>query len=206
MTDPATDPILTYTDHEHAHQISLTPDRSPITVGRSADADLSLQTDPDISRLHATLERIGLYWTIIDESLSRNGTFVNGTRIWGRQTLHPGDVIRIGKCTLTYHGEPATDCGITSVGDTLDTPIDLTPAQRIVLTELCRPFRDGTDHPIPASNNQIADALNLSAETVKSHLSAICTRFDIDDVPRNQKRARLVALALTNSIVTPHTP
>ena len=201
-----TDPTLTYTDHEHNHQIPLTPDRSPITVGRSADADLSLQTDPDISRLHATLERIGIYWTITDESLSRNGTFVNGTRIRGRQTLHPGDVIRIGESTLTYDGEPATDCGITNIGDTLNIPINLTPAQRAVLTALCRPFHDGTDHPIPASNQHIADALNLSTETVKSHLRAICIRFDIDDLPRNQKRARLAALALTNNIVTPHTP
>ncbi|MDI9939172.1 FHA domain-containing protein [Rhodococcus sp. IEGM 1351] len=201
-----TDPTLTYTDRGYTHQIPLSPDRSPIIVGRSAHADLSLRTDPDISRLHATVERIGIYWTITDESLSRNGTFVNGTRIRGRQTLHPGDVIRIGESTLTYHGEPATECGVTNIGDTIDTPIDLTPAQHIVLTELCRPFHDGTDHPIAASNQQIADALNVSTETVKSHLRAICTKFDIDDLPRNQKRARLVALALTNNIVTPHTP
>ncbi|REE71411.1 regulatory LuxR family protein [Rhodococcus wratislaviensis] len=200
-----TDPTLTYTDHEHTHQMPLTPDRSPITVGRSADADLSLQTDPDISRLHATLERIGIYWTIIDESLSRNGTFVNGTRIWGRHTLHPGDVIQIGSSTLSYHGEPPTDCGITNIGNTADRPLDLTPAQHAVLTELCRPFHDGTDHPIPASNQHIADALQVSIETVKTHLHALYTKFHLDDLPPHHKRAQLAARALTHRIPTPHT-
>jgi pSer/pThr/pTyr-binding forkhead associated (FHA) protein len=77
-----TNPTLTYIDRGHTHEIPLTPDRSPIIIGRSAQADLSLCTDPDISRLHATVERIGNYWTVTDERLSRNGTFVNGTRIW----------------------------------------------------------------------------------------------------------------------------
>ncbi|MDV7243690.1 MULTISPECIES: FHA domain-containing protein [Rhodococcus] len=199
-----TDPTLTYTDHQYTHQIPLIPDRSPITVGRAADADLSLRTDPDISRLHATLERIGDYWTVIDESLSRNGTFVNGKRIRGRHTLHPGDIIRIGATTLTYHGEPATDCGITNIGDTPDGPLDLTPAQHAVLTELCRPFHHGTDHPIPASNQHIADALHLSTETVKTHLQALYTKFQLDDLPRNQKRSRLVARALTNNPTPAH--
>ncbi|MCQ4118426.1 FHA domain-containing protein [Rhodococcus tibetensis] len=200
-----TDPTLTYTHGGHAHELTLTPDRSPIVIGRSAYADLSLPTDPDISRLHATLERIGTYWTITDESLSRNGTFVSGTRIRGRQTLYPGDVIQIGEYTLTYHGEPATNCGITNIGDTIDGPLDLTPAQHSVLTELCRPFHDGTTHPFPASNQQIADALHLSPETVKTHLRALCAKFQIDELPRNQKRTRLVALALTNNILAPRT-
>ncbi|MFC9761855.1 FHA domain-containing protein [Rhodococcus jostii] len=195
-----TDPTLTYTHREQTHQITLTPDHSPITVGRSADADLSLQTDPDISRLHATLERIGLYWTITDESLSRNGTFVNGTRIRGRQTLHPGDVIRVGASTLSYHGQPPTDCGTTNIGNTADRPHDLTPAQHAVLTELCRPFHDGTDHPIPASNQHIADTLQVSTETVKTHLQALYTKFHLDELPPHHKRAQLAAHALTHSI------
>ncbi|MFD6390694.1 FHA domain-containing protein [Nocardia sp. NPDC060259] len=199
-----TDPVLTYTDHGHAHQIPLTTDRSPIVIGRSAHADVSLPTDPDISRVHALIERIGTYWIITDESFSRNGTFVNSTRIRGRRTLRPGDVIRIGDSALTYQEDPATDCVETEIGDTLGTHPDLTPAQHAVLTELCRPFRDGTEYPIPASNHDIADALHLSTETVKSHLRALGVKFQIDDFPRHQKRARLVALALANSIATPH--
>ncbi|MHA4853304.1 FHA domain-containing protein [Rhodococcus sp. MSC1_016] len=199
-----TNPALTYTDHGHTHELPLTPDRSQLIIGRSAHADVSLPTDPDISRLHATIERIGSYWTITDQKLSCNGTFVNGTRIRGRHTLHPGDIIRIGDSTLTYHAEPETDCGETGIGDTLDTPPNLTPAQHAVLTELCRPFHAGTDHPLPASNQHIADALHLSTETVKSHLRALCSKFQIDDLPRNEKRGRLVALTLTNNIATPN--
>lgn len=101
----------------------------------------------------------------------------------------------------TYHGEPGTDCGVTHIGGTVDADIVLTPAQRTVLTELCRPFHDGTDHPIPASNRQIADALHLSTETVKTHLRALFSTFQIEDLPQNQKRSRLVTLALNNGIL-----
>lgn len=196
-----TDSVLSYTDHGRTDEMVLIPDRSPIVIGRSSYADLSLPTDPDISRLHATVERIGIHWTITDDGLSRNGTFVNGTRLQGRQTLHPGDVIQVGESILTYHGEPGTDCGITHIGDTVDADIVLTPAQHTVLTELCRPFHDGTDHPIPASNRQIADALHLSTETVKTHLRALFSAFHIEDLPQNQKRSRLVTLALNNGVL-----
>ncbi|MEN0137133.1 MAG: FHA domain-containing protein [Rhodococcus sp. (in: high G+C Gram-positive bacteria)] len=196
-----TDSVLSYTDHGRTDEMVLIPDRSPIVIGRSSYADLSLPTDPDISRLHATVERIGIHWTITDDGLSRNGTFVNGTRLQGRQTLHPGDVIQVGESILTYHGEPGTDCGITHIGDTVDADIVLTPAQHTVLTELCRPFHDGTDHPIPASNRQIADALHLSTETVKTHLRALFSTFHIEDLPQNQKRSRLVTLALNNGVL-----
>ncbi|MDV7352163.1 FHA domain-containing protein [Rhodococcus oxybenzonivorans] len=197
-----TNPALIYTDRGHTHEMPLTPDRSPITIGRATHADLSLQSDPDISRLHATVEHLGTYWTVTDKGLSRNGTIVNGTRLRGRHTLHPGDVIRIGASTLTYHGQPATDCGITNIGDALGTPPHLTPAQHTVLTELCRPFYDGSDYPI-ASNQQIADALHLSIETVKTHLQALFITFQIDDLPPHHKRAQLAARALTHNIPTP---
>ncbi|WP_009475868.1 FHA domain-containing protein [Rhodococcus sp. JVH1] len=198
-----TNPALIYTARGHTHEMPLAPDRSPITIGRATHADLSLQSDPDISRLHATVEHLGIYWTVCDKGLSRNGTVVNGTRLRGRHILHPGDVIRIGASTLTYHGQPATDCGITNIGDTLDTPLHLTPAQHTVLNELCRPFHDGTDHPIPASNQQIADALHLSIETVKTHLRALFTTFQIDDLPQHHKRTQLATRALTHHIPTP---
>ncbi|GCE41731.1 FHA domain-containing protein [Rhodococcus sp. USK10] len=201
-----TNSVLSYTDRGRTDEMTLIPDHSPIVIGRSSYADLSLPTDPDISRLHATIERIGIHWTITDDGLSRNGTFVNGTRLQGRQTLHPGDVIQVGESMLTYHGEPGTDCGVTHIGNTIDVDIVLTPAQRTVLTELCRPFHDGTDHPIPASNRQIADALHLSTETVKTHLRALFSTFEIEDLPQNQKRSRLVSLALSNGVLEARGP
>jgi DNA-binding NarL/FixJ family response regulator len=41
-------------------------------------------------------------------------------------------------------------------------------------------------------------------ETVKTHLRALFDRFDVEDLPHNQKRARLVELALQSGTVTPH--
>jgi pSer/pThr/pTyr-binding forkhead associated (FHA) protein len=43
-----------------------------------------IEGDLLVSRLHAKLERIGGAWTIVDDGLSRNGTFVNGQRVIGR--------------------------------------------------------------------------------------------------------------------------
>src|ERR671929_1379483 len=67
-----------------------------ISVGRGLTNELSLPWDTEVSRLHAELERIGGEWTVSDDGLSRNGTFLNGSRIAGRARLRDGDVIRTG--------------------------------------------------------------------------------------------------------------
>ena len=36
-----------------------------------------------MSRVHALLQRVAGAWTILDDGLSRNGTFVNGERVVG---------------------------------------------------------------------------------------------------------------------------
>jgi hypothetical protein len=40
-------------------------------------------------------------------------------------------------------------------------------------------------------------------DAVKTHLRALFGKFGIEDLPQNQKRVRLVELALKNGIVTP---
>ena len=37
-----------------------------------------LDWDSEISRVHAALERIGDDWTVVDDGLSHNGTYLNG--------------------------------------------------------------------------------------------------------------------------------
>ena len=48
-----------------------------LTVGRGEDSDVPLAHDAEVSRTHALLELIGGEWTIADDGLSRNGTFIN---------------------------------------------------------------------------------------------------------------------------------
>src|SRR3954452_15021605 len=63
----------------------LEPDTRRVTIGRSAGNDVALEWDTEVSRLHAELENLGDEWTVADDGLSRNGSFLNGQRISGRQ-------------------------------------------------------------------------------------------------------------------------
>jgi DNA-binding NarL/FixJ family response regulator len=72
---------------------------------------------------------------------------------------------------------------------------DLTPAQRRVLVALCRPYKDGA-YSAPATNQQIADELVISVDSVKGTLRALFAAFGVDDLPQNAKRAALANAAL----------
>ena len=57
-------------------------------------------------------------------------------------------------------------------------------------------------HGIPATNQQVADELVVSVDAVKANLRALFDRFEVEDLPQNAKRARLVELALKSGAVT----
>jgi hypothetical protein len=50
------------------------PDR--VTIGRRPSNTIALDWDSEVSRVHAELERTGEEWTVLDDGLSHNGTFV----------------------------------------------------------------------------------------------------------------------------------
>ena len=56
-----------------------------VSIGRDDTADVPLPWDPEVSRTHALLEQVGRGWTVVDDGLSRNGSFVNGARVVGRR-------------------------------------------------------------------------------------------------------------------------
>ena len=68
-------------------------------VGRGADADFVLE-DTNASRRHCRVLVDGAGYAVEDLG-SRNGTFVNGTRIQ-RRTVGDGDVIRIGGTEFVF--------------------------------------------------------------------------------------------------------
>ncbi len=199
------EPFLVYRDGDGAQQIIDLGAAERITVGRAAGAELVLDWDTEVSRVHAELERVGSDWTVADDGLSRNGTFVNGERIGSRRRLADGDVIRIGATHATYRSPEAGEGGAGSTAVAIGGPSDVkvSDAQRRVLVGLCRPFRDGSAYATPATNKEIAEELVLSVDAVKTHMRALFSKFEVEDLPQNQKRVRLAELALQTGVILP---
>src|SRR4051812_6846038 len=83
------EPFVHWRDGEGTQHVVFLHGRGDrLTVGRRPDSDIPLAWDLEVSRAHALLERIGGQWTVIDDGLSRNGSYVNGSRVLGRQPLH----------------------------------------------------------------------------------------------------------------------
>jgi pSer/pThr/pTyr-binding forkhead associated (FHA) protein len=170
------------------------PERA-LSIGRDPSNDVALEWDSEISRTHALLERVGDAWTLVDDGLSRNGSFVDGYRVHGRRRLAPGDVIRVGRTVLAFAaGESDAVTGAAAETRPQEPPPELSPAQRRVLAALCRPLAE-SPFAAPPSNREIADGLFVSVDTVKSHLHALFELFGVGDMPQNRKRAELVKLA-----------
>ena len=194
--------FLIYRDGSDAQQLlSLTADRDRLTVGRASASDLWLPWDSEVSRVHAELERVGDDWTLVDDGLSANGTFVNGERLRGRRRLCDGDELRFGKTIVVFRTPPGTDSGATKMAT--DQPeVRLSDTQRQVLVALCRPFAGGAAFATPPTNQQIAGEVFLSVDAVKSHLRALFAKFGVEDLPQNQKRAKLVELAFQQGVIS----
>jgi len=79
--------------------------------------------------------------------------------------------------------------------------VRLTDTQLGILAALCRPIAAGNSYATPATNQEIADEVFLSVDAVKGHLRTLYRKFGIEDLPHNQKRARLVELAIEGGYV-----
>jgi pSer/pThr/pTyr-binding forkhead associated (FHA) protein len=181
--------------------VVLGPDRERVLIGRASSSDLALRWDPEVSRAHAELQRAGPLWTVWDEGLSHNGTYVNGERVRGRRRLHPGDVIAVGATLIAFCAPSETTSAVATV--TADQPlaaVEITGAQRRVLVALCRPLVLGR-YGVPASNQEIADELVVALDTVKGTLSRLYELFGVADLPQNRKRAALARRALQSGVV-----
>jgi class 3 adenylate cyclase len=130
-THPAA-PFLRYRDPSQALITYALQGQRAITIGRTADADLSLAWDPSVSSVHAQLEPLGSHWLISDDGLSRNGTFVNGQRLGARRRLRDGDVVRVGVTTLSFH-DPGTEKRTTT---TISDSRGLTGIVTLLFTDL----------------------------------------------------------------------
>ena len=195
-------PFLVFRGEDREQRIvELDQHGDRLSVGRAAGNGVSLPWDTEVSRLHAEIESTAGEWTVSDDGLSRNGTYVNGQRVSGRHRLRDGDVIRVGRTAIAFRRPEAEDSNPTKVASAMPAVADLSATQRQVLVALARPYKHD-EFAVPATNQGIADELHLSVDAVKSHLRSLFQRFGIEHLPQNQKRSRLVAEALQSGVLS----
>ncbi len=196
-------PFLMYRDEASALAfLSLETRSERLTIGRRVTNDLSLEWDPEVSRSHAEVVLVGGDWTVADDGLSRNGSYLNGSRVGGRRRLGDGDILTIGRTPLVVR-IPAEGSSIaTASSESLAIVEHLTPTQRRVLVALCRPYRHGEEFSSPATNHDIAAEVFLSVDAVKNHLRVLFQKFEISHLAQNQKRVRLVECAFQWGLVS----
>jgi pSer/pThr/pTyr-binding forkhead associated (FHA) protein len=76
-------------------------DSTPLTVGRGAQNDVSIEGDEFASARHVRVEprRDGVW---VSDVGSTNGTYVNGVRIDRPRKLVQGDLVRVGETELRF--------------------------------------------------------------------------------------------------------
>jgi pSer/pThr/pTyr-binding forkhead associated (FHA) protein len=196
-------PFLLYRDGG-GHQCIVALDAAPdqVTVGRRPSNEIALGWDVNVSRVHAQLDRVGDAWTVADDGLSRNGSWLNGDRLAGRRRLHDGDLMRFGDTLIAFCDPLRGESRATAEQDESPLAAGVSDAQRRVLVALCRPYKDAGGFAAPASNKQIADELFIGVDAVKTHLRALFGAFGVGHLPQNQKRARLVERAFRTGVVS----
>jgi hypothetical protein len=196
-------PFLVYRDAEQEQVIATVAAGSEeLWVGRAESADLRLAWDEEVSALHAQVEVVRDECTLVDDGLSRNGSYVNGERVHGRRHLRDGDVLRFGKTEVRYRrpGEGAPE--ETAIASEAPAAASISPAQRKVLVALCRPYKEGGSFATPATKQEIAAELHLSVDAVKTHMRALFEKLEVGDLPQNQKRVAVAERALNTGAVT----
>jgi pSer/pThr/pTyr-binding forkhead associated (FHA) protein len=168
------------------------------TIGSDpSSADIALD-DAAVSRVHATLERVGTTWLVRDLG-SRNGTRVNGVRLTGQRRLHDGEELHVGRTRLVFRD--SVDASRRST-DALDEPPDnLTRMERRVLVELCRPLMTHNAFQPPASVREIAARLFIGKNAVQAHLTNLYGKFGIQE-ESGGRRVLLANAAMERGAVT----
>jgi len=168
-------------------------------VGSDPESTHITLDDPQVSRVHAALDSIGLVWFVRDLG-SRNGTFLNRERVTGQHRLRHNDSIGIGKVELRYvDGEEVVRPHTTPIDN--DCP-PLTRMERAVLAELCRPILCLDIIREAAEVNEIARRLFIGRNAVQAHLTNMYDKFELHKQEGMSRRKLLAALAIQRGCVT----
>ena len=194
-------PFVSFRDGDGALRL-LALERPPVRIGRRDAADITLGWDSAVSGLHAELVQAADEWLVVDDGLSRNGTFVNGERVQGRKRLRDGDRLLVGDTVLAFEVPGAGAPPVTTAAAGGGMPEgELKPMQRRVLIALCRPLLFDASG-FPASNRQIADEVSLTEDAIKKHLGVLFTHFGVKALTPNDKRSRLALMVLQHGLVS----
>jgi pSer/pThr/pTyr-binding forkhead associated (FHA) protein len=195
-------PFLLYTDGDDSQRrFVFEPGSVTASVGRRPPVDLLLDWDDRVSRRHARFERVNAVWEIVDDVPSRNGTFVNEERLSGRRRLNDGDNLRFGTTTVTFHS-PQPEPSVGAHSAQTPVPVRLSTTQRRVLVALCRPYQAASGSAQPATDEQIAEELVLSTAAVRTHLSVLCAKLGVEQLPGDERRIRLAERALSAGLIS----
>ena len=195
-------PFLVYRDGEGRQRIHpLERGRRSVTIGRRDEADVSLPWDPECSRLHAELELRAGEWTISDDGLSQNGTWVNELRLVGRRRLADGDDVRVGRTHLIFANPVSIGLGPTLVPGELSATPRFSDQQQRLLRGLCRPLMGDGDGVAPATDVEISRWAGIPARTVTTELDHLTRALGLDDGPPDLRRRELALLALRSGLV-----
>ena len=195
-------PFLVFRDGDHELQIvALDARRRTYAVGRRSAADIPLPWDREVSRLHAEIARLGGEWTISDDGLSQNGTYVNELRLAGRRRLLDGDLVRVGRTSMTFRAPPTGTAVLTLLPGELSAATALSEQQHRVLRELCRPVaRDASARP--SDDAEIAAALDIPVDVAATEVTGLLSAFGLDDVPEHEARLEAAQAALHSGLVS----
>ena len=153
------------------HIMMLSPDRPRVTVGRREQSDIALTWDQEVSRTHALLEPVGEQWTLVDDGLSRNGSYVNGNRVRGRHRLADRETMVFGKTRVVYREPNSADESQSTVRPLGPRgAIPLSETQRRVLIALCRPIFEAGAATRGDQPSRSQPRCTLSVDAVKGHL------------------------------------
>ncbi len=202
-------PVLVYLDPAGCHRSFALSRRGVVTLGRRPEADVCLPWDAGISRLHAELIHRAGEWLIADDGLSQNGTLVNGLPVEGRRRLRDGDLITVGRTSLTFC-EPSANADESRPADNADVTMalpEMRPAwsyseqQQQILRELCRPLCEDGEGVQPAADSEIAETLGLDEHVVEHELDAVAQSFDYAELAVDERRLRTALTALRSGLV-----
>ncbi|HVE92824.1 MAG TPA: FHA domain-containing protein [Actinomycetota bacterium] len=178
---------------EGRERVVLDSDR--VTLGSGPDNGIVLE-DRKVSGLHAVVEKFAAGWCVRDLG-SRNGTFVNGERLFGDRRLRHGDEIVVGRTRL-FLISPGAEPDDTEVET---RPPELTRRERDVLRALCRPLLTGDLFTEPASIKAIAEELTVTEGAVKQHLLRLYDKFSVA-ATEGARRIRLANEAVRSGAVS----
>ena len=196
------EPFLVYRDDAGRQLIfSLAQYTCVVTLGRREEADISVPWDPEMSRLHAELVNRAGEWTVSDDGLSQNGTWVNGLRVAGRRRLADGDLLQVGRTVLEFCDPAPSRAGPTLVPGELTATPRFSEQQQRVLQALCRPLFSDGEGIDPATDEEVAEATGIPLEAVVSELDHLGRSLGLEEMPQRDQRAEVALLAVRSGLV-----